>query len=114
MPEPATTGALAAAIDRADKVASTPFFTTIIDKVTGFKISQWAAEGEVRKKIIHDEYEKAKKDGIGSIQYIATLRGTTNLIETAVKSAKYIDAKKANDIKMAKILYCLQPSEINP
>lgn len=46
---------LATAIESATKVANTPFFTTIIDKVTGFRISTWAAEGEVRKKLIHDE-----------------------------------------------------------
>jgi len=37
------------AIDSASKVASNPLFTTIIDKLTGFRISQWSAEGEIRK-----------------------------------------------------------------
>lgn len=91
---------LTAAIDNANKVANTPLFTTIIDKITGFKISQWAAEGEVRKKMIHDEYEKAKENGIMGIQYIENLRHTTNLIDTAVKSSKYIDENKTNDIKI--------------
>jgi len=94
------TVALTAAVDNATKVANTPFFTTIIDKVTGFKISQWVAEGEVRKKLIHDEYEKAKENGIMGIQYISNLRETTNLIDTAVKSAKYIKEGKTNEIKM--------------
>lgn len=91
---------LTTAIDNASKVASTPLFTTVIDKITGFKISQWAAEGEVRKKVIHDEYEKAKESGIIGVQYIENLRHTTNLIDTATKSAKYIDQGKSNDIKM--------------
>lgn len=91
---------LTAAIDNASKVANTPLFTTVIDKITGFKISQWAAEGEVRKKAIHDEYEKAKECGIMGIQYIENLRNTTNLIETAVKSSKYIDQNKSNNIEM--------------
>ena len=94
------TTALATAVDSATKVANTPFFTTIIDKVTGFKISQWAAEGEVRKKIIHDKYEKAKENGIEGVQYIANLRYTTNLIDTAVKSTKYVEEDKVNEIKM--------------
>ncbi|QQS59249.1 DUF2806 domain-containing protein [Candidatus Peregrinibacteria bacterium] len=94
------TAALTAAIDNATKVANTPLFTTVIDRVTGFKISQWAAEGEVRKRLIHDEYEKAKENGIMGVQYIENLRHTTNLIDTAVKSAKYIEAGKENDIKM--------------
>ncbi len=47
---------LTTAIENASKVANTPFFVTVVDKLTGFKISQWAAEGEVRKQLIHDEY----------------------------------------------------------
>jgi len=88
------------AIDSASKVASNPLFTTIIDKLTGFRISQWSAEGEIRKKIIHDEYQKAKESGIVGMQYIENLRRTTNLIDVAVKSAKYIDENKVNDIDM--------------
>lgn len=91
---------LSTAIDKASTVANTPLFTTIIDKLMGFKISQWAAEGELRKKIIHDEYEKAKENGLMGMQYIETLRHTTNLIDTAVKSSKYIDQNKSHSIKM--------------
>lgn len=97
MTDPVT---LTTAIDNASKVANTPLFTTIIDKLTGFKISQWAAEGELRKKLIHDEYEKAKQSGIIGVQYIENLRHTSNLIDTAVRSSKYIDQDKSNDIKM--------------
>lgn len=91
---------LTTAIDNASKVANTPLFVTVIDKLTGFKISQWAAEGEVRKQLIHDEYQKAKEGGIIGMQYIENLRHITNLIDTATKSAKYIDHDKTNDIKM--------------
>lgn len=95
--EPST---LSTAINNASTVANTPLFTTIIDKLTGFKISQWSAEGDLRKKIIQDEYERAKENGIMGIQYIENLRHITNLIETATKSAKYIDPKKPNKIEM--------------
>lgn len=61
MPDPFS---LAKAIDSATNVANTPLFTTIIDKVTGFKLSEWSAEGEIRKKLLHDEYEMAKENGI--------------------------------------------------
>lgn len=94
------TTALTAAIDNATKVANTPLFTTVIDKLTGFKLSDWAAEGELRKRMIHDEYEKAKQNGISGIQYISSLRQTTNLIDTAIKSTEYIDSDKENEIKM--------------
>lgn len=92
--------ALTTAIDNATKVANTPLFTTVIDKITGFKISQWAAEGEAIKKRIHDDYEKVKQNGIMGVQYIENLRHTANLIDTAVKSAKYINPNQTNDIKM--------------
>jgi hypothetical protein len=98
MIDPITT--LTAAIDNAAKVANTPFFTTVIDKWTGFKISNWATEAELRKKIILDEYEKAKEHGITGVQFIANLRSFTNLLDTAAKSAKYIAPGKNNEIKM--------------
>lgn len=97
MTDPAS---LAKTIESASKVANTHLFTTIIDKVTGFKLSEWAAEGEVRKKLIHDEYEKAKEGGIIGMQYIEYMRNTENLIETAVKSSKYIEHNRPNEIKM--------------
>jgi len=93
-------GSLTTAIDNATKVAGNSLFTTVIDKITGFKISQWAAEGEVRKQLIRDEYEKAKANGIMGVQYIEQLRNTTNLIDTATKSAKYIEEGKNNEIEM--------------
>lgn len=96
MVDPAT---LTAAIHNATKVANTPLFTTIIDKVTGFRLSKWAAEGELRKQMIHDEYEKAKENGLDGVIYIENLRKTSNLIETAVKSSKYIEEGKENEIK---------------
>jgi len=92
--------ALTAAIENATKVANTPLFTSVIDKVTGFKISKWAAEGEVRKKQIHDEYENQKSNGIVGVQYISALRSTTNLINTAIKTTEYIEEGKTNEIKI--------------
>jgi hypothetical protein len=94
------TASLTTAIDNASKVANTPLFTTVIDKLMGFRISQWAAEGELRKQLIHDEYQKAKESGIFGMQYIENLRHMTNLIDTAAKSAKYIDQNKPNDIQI--------------
>lgn len=96
MTDPST---LTAAIDNASKVANTPLFTTIIDRITGFKISEWIAEGDVRKKMIIEQYEEAKKNGLQGVSYVKNLRDTTNLIETAVESSKYIDSKKENEIK---------------
>lgn len=91
---------LSSAIDKAASVANTSFFTTILDRLFGFRIGKWAAEGEVRKQLIHDDYQKAKESGIVGMQYIENMRRATNLIETATKTAKYIDQDKPNDIKM--------------
>src|SRR5690606_3497355 len=52
------------------------------------------------KKLIHDEYQKAKESGIVGMQYIENLRHTTNLIDTATKSSKYIDQDKPHEINM--------------
>lgn len=91
---------LVKSIESASKVANTPIFSTIIDRATGFKISEWVGKGELRKKLILDEYEKAKGKGIIGMQYIEYMRKTENLINTAIKSTKYIDSKKSNDIEM--------------
>ncbi|WP_435624511.1 DUF2806 domain-containing protein [Flagellimonas sp.] len=93
-------GTLITAIDKASKFGNTTWFTAIIDKATGFKISQWAAEGEVRKKMLHDEYEKAKSQGIMGMQYIEYMRSTENLLNTAVKTAKHLKSDEPNKIKM--------------
>ena len=92
--------ALTTTIDKATKVANTPFFTTIIDKITGFRISHWVAEGEVRKRSYSRWIWKSKKRRNYGRAYIKALRDTTNLIDTAVKSAKYINPNKTNDIKI--------------
>jgi hypothetical protein len=91
---------LFSAIEKASSVANTPIFTTIIDRLFGFRISKWAAEGEIIKQHIKEEYEKAKENGIGGMQFIESIRHATNLIDTATKTAKYIDQDKPNDIKM--------------
>jgi hypothetical protein len=88
------------ALEKASQVANTPFITTIIDKLTGYKLSEWAAESEIRKRLIHDEYDKAKEQGIVGMQYIEYLRKNENLLNVATKSTKYIDPEKSNDIKI--------------
>jgi isopentenyl diphosphate isomerase/L-lactate dehydrogenase-like FMN-dependent dehydrogenase len=68
-------------------------FSLIISSVLSAQIKPAAntkTEGEVRKKAILDDYEKAKSSGIMGVQYIENLRHTTNLIDTAVKSANIL------------------------
>ncbi|MEK7642823.1 MAG: DUF2806 domain-containing protein [Patescibacteria group bacterium] len=88
MSDPATT-ALTSALDNSAKVANTPLFATVIDRILGFKISEWNAQGETIKKQILDGYEEAKQKGLG-IQYVSAFRSNANLINTSIKAAKYI------------------------
>ncbi len=37
--------ALTSAIENSTKVANTPLFSTVIDRLLGFKISEWNAQG---------------------------------------------------------------------
>nr|WP_299385538.1 DUF2806 domain-containing protein [Allomuricauda sp.] len=97
MSDPASLGK---ALEGATKIANTTWFTSIIDRVFGFKISEWAAEGEVRKRIILDEYEKAKSQGLQGMQYIENMRKAENLINTAVKTSEHIDPDQPNEVKM--------------
>jgi hypothetical protein len=91
--------ALTSAIDNSTKVANSPLFLTVIDRMLGFKISEWGAQGEVIKKHILDGYEEAKQKGIG-VQYVTAFRENTNLINIGTKSAKYIDPAKPNEIEL--------------
>jgi hypothetical protein len=92
-----TVAALAQALDSSTKVAGTPFFSTVIDRMLGFKISEWAAQGDTIKKHILDEYEEAKQKGLG-IQYVSAFRSNANLINTSIKAAKYISIKDEKEM----------------
>jgi hypothetical protein len=89
--------ALTAAIENSTKVANTPLFSTVIDKLVGFKISEWKAQGDVIKKHILDGYEDAKQKGLG-LQYVSVFRANTNLINIGAKATDYIDNSKSSDI----------------
>ena len=92
------TTALTTAIENSAKVANTPLFSTVIDKLLGFKISEWKAQGDVIKKQILDGYEEAKAKGMGT-QYVSVFRSNTNLINIGVRAAEYIDDSKPNEIR---------------
>lgn len=91
------TVALTAAIENSSKVANTPIFATVIDRLLGYKISEWKANGDVIKKQILDGYEDAKQKGL-AIQYVSSFRASTNLINIGAKAAEFIDESKPNDI----------------
>lgn len=93
------TAALTTAIENSAKVANTPLFSTVIDKLLGFKISEWNAQGETIKKNILDGYEEAKQRGLG-LQYVTAFRSNTNLINIGAKASKYIDSDTHGDIEV--------------
>jgi hypothetical protein len=79
------------AIKTASGVAKSSTTRAFIDKVTGFSISRWEAEGEVVRQQILDEYNDAKKNGVNGVAKATELRQAANLINVAAKSAAYID-----------------------
>ena len=89
--------ALTTAIENSTKVANTPIFSTVIDRLLGFKVSEWKAQGDSIKKHIADGYEDAKQKGLG-LQYVSAFRENTNLINISAKAAEYINKDKENDI----------------
>ena len=89
--------ALTTAIENSTKVANTPIFSTVIDRLLGFKVSEWKAQGDAIKKHIADGYEDAKQKGLG-LQYVSAFRENTNLINISAKAAEYISKDKENDI----------------
>lgn len=91
------TTALTTAIENSSKVANTPLFSTVIDKLLGFKISEWNAQGGVIKKHILDGYDEAKEKGL-AIQYVSAFRSNTNLINIGARATKYIDSSKPSVI----------------
>lgn len=93
------TTALTTAIENSTKVANTPIFSTVIDKLLGFKVSEWKAQGDAIKKHIADGYEDAKQKGLG-LQYVSAFRENTNLINISAKAARYVNQEKENDIAM--------------
>ena len=97
MIDPTTT--LTTAIENSAKESSTPLFVTVIDKLLGFKISEWNAHGSAIKKQILDGYEEAKLKGLG-VQYVSAFRSNANLINIGKKAVKYINSEKQNEIKM--------------
>ncbi len=93
------TTALTTAIENSTKVANTPLFSTVIDKLLGFKISEWNAQGGVIKKHILDGYDDAKEKGL-AIQYVSAFRSNTNLINIGARATKYIDSSKPSEVGM--------------
>lgn len=91
--------ALTTAIEDSTKVANTPLFSTVIDKLLGFKISEWGAQGDAIKKQILDGYEEAKQRGLG-FQYVSAFRSNANLINIGRKATKYIAPNRRSNIAM--------------
>lgn len=90
---------LTTAIEATSKVNSNPTFMTAIDKLTGYKLSQWNAEGDVVQKQIKDGYEEAKEKGLG-LQYASVFRSSANLLNTASKVTEHIDATAEREVAL--------------
>lgn len=78
------------AIEKASKTAGSSTTKAVVDRITGFKISKWEAEGEVQKRQILDRYEEAKSNGVQGIKEAKELREAANLINTASRATQYM------------------------
>jgi len=88
MAEPIVT-ALTTAMDASAKIASSPGPMAFADRLFGFKLSEWIAQGEVVRQQINDEYKDAREKGLG-MQYATAIREKTNVLNTLSKVASHI------------------------
>jgi len=88
MAEPIVT-ALTTAMDASAKAVSSPGPMAFADRLFGFKLSEWIAQGEVIRQQINDEYKDAREKGLG-MQYANAIREKTNVLNTLAKATVYI------------------------
>lgn len=88
-------------IKKMDEIATPAiqgFLPTIIDKMTGFKLSQWSAQGKQAYEKEMIEWEK-EKNLIMAFSQAETARKVNNFLSVAEKASKDIDQSKEFLIK---------------
>ncbi len=91
----------ASVIKKMDKIATPTaqgFLPIIIDKITGYKISTWTAQGKIAYEKEMIEWEK-RKDLIMAFNGIEISRKINNFLGTVEKANKYIDPSKKFSIE---------------
>lgn len=93
-----TTAQIIKKMDEMATPAIQGFLPILVDKMTGFKLSQWSAQGKkaYEKEII--EWEK-EKNLIMAFNQAETARKVNNFLSVAEKASKYVDQSKEFLIK---------------
>ncbi len=88
-------------IKKMDEIATPAiqgFLPTLIDKMTGFKLSQWSAQGKQAYEKEMIEWEK-EKNLIMAFSQAETNRKVNNFLSVAEKASKYVDQSKEFSVK---------------
>jgi len=96
MTEP-TIQALATAMDASSKAASSPGLLTALDRLMGFRLSEWKAQGDVVRQQILDGYKEAQEKGLG-MQYATAFREKANVLNTLTKATEYVKKDFSRDV----------------
>ena len=99
MTEPVTVKALTEAMDTSLKLAQTPGLMTIADRLFGFKLSEWKAQGEIIRAQMQAEYKDAAEKGLG-MQYATAFREKANVLNTLAKATDYVKEGFVRDIEL--------------
>lgn len=88
-------------IQKMDEIATPAiqgFLPTLIDKMTGFKLSQWSAQGKQTYEKEMIEWEK-EKNLVMAFSQAETSRKINNFLSIAEKASEYVDQSKEFSIK---------------
>ncbi len=99
MTDPITVQALTQAMDTSAKVAQTPGLMTIADRLFGFKLSEWKAQGDIVKAQMHQEYKEATEKGLG-MQYATAFREKANVLNTLAKATDFVKEGFVRDVEL--------------
>lgn len=94
-----TVQALTEAMDTSAKVAQTPGLMTVVDRLFGFKLSEWKAQGDIIKAQMHQEYKEATEKGLG-FQYATAFREKANVLNVLAKATDYVKEGLAREIAL--------------
>ena len=98
MNEPITVKALTDAMDTSAKIAQSPGLMTIADRLFGFKLSEWKAQGDIVKAQMQQEYKEASEKGLG-FQYVTAFRDKANVLNTLAKATDYVKENFEREIE---------------
>jgi hypothetical protein len=98
MYEPITVKALTDAMDTSAKIAQSPGLMTVADRLFGFKLSEWKAQGDIVKTQKQQEYKEASEKGLG-LEYVTAFRDKANVLNTLSKATDHVKENFVREIE---------------